>query len=143
MVVISVPRPWWEGLGEGVNCYNITSIGCLRQRLLKLPSRKRGWGVLRQIYTPLYRSTERSRRSLLFLEGNYKSLKFLCIKLRERITNMEEKKKIIVVARTEGIEIIVEGEKDTDDYELLLSKTQAMELAMSILNTLYKTGIKM
>ena len=56
---------------------------------------------------------------------------------------LEEKKKIIVVARTEGIEIIVEGEKDTDDYELLLSKTQAMELAISILNTLYKTGIKM
>ena len=56
---------------------------------------------------------------------------------------MEEKKKIVVVARTECIEIIVEGEKDTDDYELLLSKTQAMELAMSILNTLYKTGIKM
>jgi len=55
---------------------------------------------------------------------------------------MEEKKKIIVVARTEGIEIIVEGEEDTDDYELLLSKPQAMELAMSILNTLYKTGIK-
>ena len=56
---------------------------------------------------------------------------------------MEEKKKIVVVARTEGIEIVVEGEEDTDDYELLLSKTQAMELAMSILNTLYKTGIKM
>ncbi len=56
---------------------------------------------------------------------------------------MEEKKKIIVVARAEGIEIIVEGEKDTDDYELLLSKPQAMELAMNILNTLYKTGIKM
>ena len=55
---------------------------------------------------------------------------------------MEEKKKIVVVARTEGIEIIVEGEKDTDDYELLLSKSQAMELAMSILNTLYKTGVK-
>jgi intracellular sulfur oxidation DsrE/DsrF family protein len=68
--------------------------------------------------------------------------KFLYIKL-ERTINMEEKKKIVVVARTEGIEIIVEGEKDTDDYELLLSKTQAMELAMSILNTLYKTGIKM
>jgi len=59
-----------------------------------------------------------------------------------RTINMEEKKKIVVVARTEGIEIIVEGEKDTDDYELLLSKPQAMELAMSILNTLYKTGIK-
>ena len=56
---------------------------------------------------------------------------------------MEEKKKIVVVAWTEGIEIIVEGEEDTDDYELLLSKPQAMELAMSILNTLYKTGIKM
>ncbi|HQU30371.1 MAG: hypothetical protein HRU72_12690 [Planctomycetia bacterium] len=55
---------------------------------------------------------------------------------------MDEKKKIIVVARTEGIEIIVEGEKDTDDYELTLSKPQAMELAMNILNTLYKTGVK-
>ncbi|GJQ23995.1 MAG: hypothetical protein HBSAPP01_17850 [Candidatus Brocadia sapporoensis] len=56
--------------------------------------------------------------------------------------DMDEKKKIIVVARTEGIEIIVEGEKDTDDYELTLSKPQAMELAMNILNTLYKTGVK-
>jgi len=55
---------------------------------------------------------------------------------------MDEKKKIVVVARTEGIEIIVEGEKDTDDYELILSKTQAMELAMNILNTLYKSGVK-
>ncbi|MDN3509883.1 MAG: hypothetical protein QY310_13835 [Candidatus Jettenia sp. CY-1] len=56
---------------------------------------------------------------------------------------MEEKKKIIVVARTEGIEIIVEGKEDADNYELLLSKPQAMELAMNILNTLYKTGVKM
>ncbi len=55
---------------------------------------------------------------------------------------MDEKKKIVVVARTEGIEIVVEGEKDTDAYELLLSKTQATELAMNILNTLYKTGAK-
>lgn len=55
---------------------------------------------------------------------------------------MEEKKKIVVVARTEGIEIVVEGEKDTDDYELYLSKSQAIELAMNILNTLYKTGAK-
>ena len=59
------------------------------------------------------------------------------------MVTMEEKKKIIVVAKTEGIEIVVEGGKDTDDYELLLSKPQDMELAMSILNTLYKTGIKM
>lgn len=58
------------------------------------------------------------------------------------MTNMDEKKKIVVVARTEGIEIVVEGEKDTDAYELLLSKTQATELAMNILNTLYKTGAK-
>ncbi len=57
--------------------------------------------------------------------------------------SMEEKKKIIVVARTEGIEIIVEDEADADNYELLLSKPQAMELAMNILNTLYKTGVKM
>ena len=59
------------------------------------------------------------------------------------MVTMEEKKKIVVVARTGGVEIVVEGEEDTDDYELLLSKTQAMELAMNILNTLYKTGIKM
>jgi hypothetical protein len=56
---------------------------------------------------------------------------------------MEDKKKIAVVAKTEGIEIIVEGENDNDDYELLLSKQQAMELAMNVLNTLYKMGIKM
>lgn len=55
---------------------------------------------------------------------------------------MEERKKIVVVAKTEGIEIIVESEKDTDDYELFLSKSQAIELAMNILNTLYKTGAK-
>ncbi len=55
---------------------------------------------------------------------------------------MEDKKKIVVVARTEGIEIVVEGERDTDDYELYLSKSQAMELAMNILNTLYKMGAK-
>ncbi|MFN3532774.1 MAG: hypothetical protein ACK41Q_09745 [Candidatus Brocadia sp.] len=55
---------------------------------------------------------------------------------------MEEKKKIVVVARTEGIEIVVEGEEDTEDYELYLSRPQAMELAMNILNTLYKTGTK-
>ncbi|OOP55484.1 MAG: hypothetical protein AYP45_14435 [Candidatus Brocadia carolinensis] len=60
----------------------------------------------------------------------------------ERMTNMDEKKKIVVVARTEGIEIVVEGEKDTENYELVLSKTQAMELAMNILNTLYKSGVK-
>lgn len=54
---------------------------------------------------------------------------------------MEEDKKIVVVARTEGVEIVVEGEND--DYELMLSKPQAMELAMNILNTLYKMGIKM
>lgn len=57
--------------------------------------------------------------------------------------SMEEKKKIIVVARIEGIEIIVEDEADADNYKLLLSKPQAMELAMNILNTLYKTGVKM
>jgi len=26
MVVISVPRPWWEGLGEGVYCYQRTNV---------------------------------------------------------------------------------------------------------------------
>lgn len=56
---------------------------------------------------------------------------------------MEENKKVIVVAKTEGIEIVVEGEQDTDNYTLMLSKNQAMELAMSILNTLYKTGVKL
>jgi len=73
----------------------------------------------------------------------YTELELQNSNFKERMITMEEKKKIVVVARTEGIEIIVEGEKDTDDYELLLSKPQAMELAMSILNTLYKTGIKM
>jgi hypothetical protein len=56
---------------------------------------------------------------------------------------MKEEKKVVVVARAEGIEIVVEGEEDTDEYELLLPKKQAMQLAMDILNTLYKTGIKM
>lgn len=55
---------------------------------------------------------------------------------------MGEKRKIAVIAKTEGIEIVVEGEKDTDDYELLLSKSEAIELAMNILNTLYKSGVK-
>lgn len=55
---------------------------------------------------------------------------------------MDEKKKVIVVAKSEGIEIVVEGEKDDDNYEFVLSRQQATELAMSILNTLYKTGIK-
>ena len=55
---------------------------------------------------------------------------------------MEEKKKIEVIARIEGIEIVVEGEKDDDDYELLLSKPQAIKLAMDILNTIYKKGAR-
>ena len=79
----------------------------------------------------------------VFMGMTKSTFKILNSNFRERTINMEEKKKIVVVARTEGIEIIVEGEEDTDDYELLLSKPQAMELAMSILNTLYKTGIKM
>ncbi len=53
---------------------------------------------------------------------------------------MEENKKIIVVAKVGGIEIIVEGEKDEDVYELTLSKAQAIHLALDILNTIYKTG---
>ncbi len=56
------------------------------------------------------------------------------------VNNMEEKKKIIVVAKVGGIEIVVEGEKD--DYELILSKPQAIKLALDILNTIYKTGEK-
>ena len=55
---------------------------------------------------------------------------------------MEEKKKIVVVAKVGGIEIIVEGEKDEDVYELTLSKPQAIYLALDILNTIYKTGGK-
>ncbi len=55
---------------------------------------------------------------------------------------MEEKKKIVVVAKVGGIEIIVEGEKDEDVYELTLSKSQAIHLALDILNTIYKTGEK-
>ena len=53
---------------------------------------------------------------------------------------MEEKKKVVVVAKVGGIEIVVEGEKD--DYELVLSKPQAINLALDILNTVYKTGEK-
>ncbi len=53
---------------------------------------------------------------------------------------MEEKKKVIVVAKVGGIEVVVEGEKD--DYELILSKPQAIHLALDILNTVYKTGEK-
>jgi len=56
--------------------------------------------------------------------------------------NMEDNKKIIVVAKAGGIEIVVEGEKDEDVYKLPLSKTQAIELALNILNTIYKTGTK-
>jgi len=56
------------------------------------------------------------------------------------VNNMEEKKKVIVVAKAGAIEIIVEGEKD--DYELLLSKHQATKLALDILYTIYKTGEK-
>ncbi len=46
---------------------------------------------------------------------------------------MEEKKIIIVVAKVGGIEIVVEGEKDEDVYELPLSKPQAIPLALDIL----------
>ncbi len=53
---------------------------------------------------------------------------------------MEEKKKIVVVAKVGGIEIIVEGEKDEDVYELTLSKSQATHIALDILNTIYKAG---
>lgn len=55
---------------------------------------------------------------------------------------MEKDEKIVVIARTEGIEIVVESEKEADNYALKLTKSQAMELAMNILNTLYKTGMK-
>ncbi|MFQ5715234.1 MAG: hypothetical protein ACE5GU_14500 [Candidatus Scalinduaceae bacterium] len=55
---------------------------------------------------------------------------------------MEEKKKVVVVAKVGGIEIVVEGEKDEDVYELPLSKPQAIHLALDILNTVYKTGKK-
>ncbi len=62
---------------------------------------------------------------------------------KERIVNnMEEKKRVIVVAKAGGIEIVVEGEKDEDVYELSLSKPQAIHLALDILNTVYKTGEK-
>lgn len=55
---------------------------------------------------------------------------------------MEEKKKVVVIAKVGTIEIVVEGEKDEDNYELLLSKPQAINLALDILNTIYKTGEK-
>ncbi len=49
------------------------------------------------------------------------------------VNNMEEKKKVVVVANVGGIEIVVEGEKDEDVYELPLSKPQAIHLALDIL----------
>ena len=47
-------------------------LGCLWQRLLSSPLERGAGGVLQQTYTPL---------NPLFLEGNYKRLKFLNIKL--------------------------------------------------------------
>ncbi len=49
------------------------------------------------------------------------------------VNNMVEKKKVIVVAKAGAIEIVVEGEKDEDDYELILSKPQAIHIALDIL----------
>jgi hypothetical protein len=57
--------------------------------------------------------------------------------------NMEDNMKIIVVATAGGIEIVVEGERTEDAYILALSKPQATELALNILNTIYKTGAKL
>jgi hypothetical protein len=57
--------------------------------------------------------------------------------------NMEDNMKIIVVATAGGIEIVVEGERIEDAYTLVLSKPQATELALNILNTIYKTGAKL
>ncbi len=57
--------------------------------------------------------------------------------------NMEDTMKIIVVATAGGIEIVVEDERIEDAYTLALSKPQATELALSILNTIYKTGAKL
>ena len=45
--------------------------------------------------------------------------------------NMEEEKKVIVVAKAGAIELVVEGEKA--DYELVLSKRQATKLAFDIM----------
>ncbi len=56
---------------------------------------------------------------------------------------MEDNKKIIVVATAGGIEIVLEGERIEDVYTLALSKPQATELALNILNTIYKTGTKL
>ena len=56
---------------------------------------------------------------------------------------MEDYMKIIVVATAGGIEIVVEGERTEDAYTLALSKPQATELALNILNTIYKTGAKL
>jgi hypothetical protein len=57
--------------------------------------------------------------------------------------NMEDNIRIIVVATAGEIEIVVEGERVEDAYTLALSKPQATELALNILNTIYKTGAKL
>jgi len=54
---------------------------------------------------------------------------------------MEKDERIDVIAKTEGIEIIIEKDAEAD-YKLLITKPQALELALNILNTLYKTGMK-
>ncbi len=65
-------------------------------------------------------------------------------KLKKRMAgNMEDNMKIIVVATAGGIEIVVEDERIEDAYILALSKPQATELALNILNTMYKTGAKL
>ena len=100
---MSIPRPWWEGLGEGVNCYKnknrdfptcmrllIYKISCFFNRnhiLSTICSHKLGCLRQRLLSSPLERGDKGVCRFAathphpLFLEGNHKGLKFLNIKL--------------------------------------------------------------
>ncbi len=55
---------------------------------------------------------------------------------------MEENRKIVAVSKVGGIQIIVVREKVESCCDLILSKPEATELALDILNTLYKQGEK-
>jgi len=55
---------------------------------------------------------------------------------------MEEDRKIMAVSRVGGVQIVVVKEKNEGCCDLILSKPEATELALDILNTLYRQGEK-
>ncbi len=55
---------------------------------------------------------------------------------------MEEDRKVMAVSQVGGIQIVVVREKNESCCDLILSKPEAIELALDILNTLYRQGEK-